>query len=120
MVLNTNTKISIGLTHGSQIRPRGDHIQLEKFAIEKKINVLVSGHTHKEEVFLTTNGTLLINPGSATGAWSFVASGIPSFILLNIYESNKEIHVNLFQVQKNSRELINLNSDFTFRNSKIL
>ncbi len=120
VVFNTNYKISIGLTHGSQIRPRGDHVQLEKFAIEKKVNVLVSGHTHKEEVFLTKNGTLLINPGSATGAWSFVASGIPSFILLNINESNEEIHINLFQVQKNSRELINLNSEFTFKNSKIL
>ena len=120
LVFNTNDKIFIGLTHGSQIRPRGDHVQLEKFAIEKKINVIVSGHTHKEEVFLTKNGTLLLNPGSATGAWSFVASGIPSFILLNINESNKEIHINLFQVQKNSRELMTLNFDFTFRNSKIL
>lgn len=120
VVFNTNDKISIGLTHGSQSRPRGDHIQLEKFASEKKVNILVSGHTHKEEVFLTKNGTLLINPGSATAAWSFVSSGIPSFILLNINECNKEIHINLFQVQKNSRELITLNSDFTFKNSKII
>ena len=120
LVLTPKTTISIGLTHGSQIRPRGDHIQLEKFAEEKKINILVSGHTHKEEVFLTKNGILLINPGSATGAWSFVASGNPSFVLLKINENNKEIHINLFQIQKNSKELINLNFNFTFKNNKIL
>ena len=120
LVLVDNNKVSIGLTHGSQIRPRGDHAQLEKFANEKKINILVSGHTHKEEIFLTKNGTLLLNPGSATGAWSFVASGIPSFILLNIDECNKEIHINLFQVQKNSKELITLNFNFTFKNNKFV
>ena len=120
VVFNTNDKIFIGLTHGSQIRPRGDHVQLEKLANEKKVNVIVSGHTHKEEVFLTKNGTLLINPGSATGAWSFVASRIPSFMLLNINEINRELHINLYQVQKNSRELINLNFNYTFKNNKIL
>ena len=29
--------ISIGLTHGHQISPRGDHIELELIAIEKKL-----------------------------------------------------------------------------------
>ena len=120
LVLINNNRISIGLTHGSQIRPRGDHSQLERFANEKKINILVSGHTHKEEVFLTNDGNLLINPGSATGAWSFVASGIPSFIMLKINEKNKEIRINLFQVQKNSKELITQNFSFTFKNNRIL
>ena len=93
-------KFTIGLTHGSQIRPRGDHSQLENLAIEKEYNILVSGHTHKEEVFITNNGILLINPGSVTGAWSFVASGIPSFIELFVDETTKELVVNLFQIDK--------------------
>ncbi|MFW9820672.1 MAG: YfcE family phosphodiesterase, partial [Candidatus Thorarchaeota archaeon] len=75
-----NDEVILGLTHGAQINPRGDHDQLEVLAQEKGYTILVSGHTHKEEVFLTRKGILLINPGSVTGAWSFVASGIPSFI----------------------------------------
>ncbi|TET57706.1 MAG: YfcE family phosphodiesterase, partial [Promethearchaeota archaeon] len=77
-----NDKITLGLTHGSQIKPRGDHDQLEILAQENDYNIVVSGHTHKEEIYLTKKGILLINPGSVTGAWSFVASSIPSFIEL--------------------------------------
>ena len=95
-----NDKIILGLTHGAQIRPRGDHSQLENLAIEKEYNILVSGHTHKEEVFLTKKGILLTNPGSVTGAWSFVASGIPSFIELYINEKTKDININLFRIDR--------------------
>ncbi|TFG16211.1 MAG: YfcE family phosphodiesterase, partial [Promethearchaeota archaeon] len=72
-------KLSIGLTHGAQISPRGNHDQLELLASEQDYNILISGHTHKEEITLTKNGILLLNPGSITGAWSFIASQIPSF-----------------------------------------
>jgi len=108
-----NEKIILGLTHGSQISPRGDHDQLEILAQEKEYNILVSGHTHKEEVFLTREGILLINPGSVTGAWSFVASGIPSFIELYINDKKKEINVNLFQINKQTR--ITEVSDYSFK-----
>ena len=91
-----NDKITLGLTHGAQIRPRGDHDQLEILAQENGYTILVSGHTHKEEIFLTNKGILLINPGSVTGAWSFVASGIPSFIELSIDEKTKKVIINLF------------------------
>lgn len=99
-----NEKIVLGLSHGAQIRPRGDHDQLENLAQEKGYNILVTGHTHKEEVFLTRKGILIINPGSVTGAWSFVASGIPSFIELFIDEKVREIIVKLFQIDKKTRE----------------
>jgi putative phosphoesterase len=112
-------KISIGLTHGAQISPRGDHAQLEKLAIDKEYNILISGHTHKEEIVLTKNGILLLNPGSVTGAWSFVASRIPSFIELCINESTKEINVNLIQMDKKSRELNVLNYQYFFQDYKI-
>ena len=79
-------QLTIGMTHGAQISPRGDHDQLELLAMEKEYNILISGHTHKEEITLTQNGILLINPGSITGAWSFVASQIPSFTFITINE----------------------------------
>ncbi len=112
-------KLIIGLTHGSQIKPRGDHSQLKNLAIKKDYNILVSGHTHKEEVFLTNKGILLINPGSVTGAWSFVASGIPSFIELYVDETTKEIVVNLFQIDKQTRKITVFVSNFFLRNNQI-
>jgi len=114
-----NDKITIGLTHGSQIKPRGDHSQLENLAIEKKYNILISGHTHKEEIFLTNKGILLINPGSVTGAWSFVASGIPSFIELSVDDATKEIIVKLFQMDKKSRQITNFVYYFILENNQI-
>ena len=115
-----NSKITIGLTHGAQINPRGDHTQLEDLANEKGYNIIVSGHTHKEELFLTKSGVLLINPGSVTGAWSFLASGIPSFVVLNINESAKEIHIDLVQIEKRAREMISLRSKYSFQNKRII
>jgi putative phosphoesterase len=47
-----NDNLTIGLTHGHQVSPRGDRSQLELIAIEKSFNILISGHTHKEEIFL--------------------------------------------------------------------
>ena len=119
IIFEDKDKMTLGLTHGTQIRPRGDHSQLENLAIEKKYNIIVSGHTHKEEIFLTDKGILLINPGSVTGAWSFVASGIPSFIELNIIESAKEIIIDLFQIDRHSREIIALKSKYFFQNNRI-
>jgi putative phosphoesterase len=119
ILFNDGEQITIGLTHGSQISPRGDHSQLEEIAIERKYNILISGHSHQEEIFLTKQKILLINPGSITGAWSFVSSGIPSFIVLKIIEKTKEIQVNLYQLKKSSNEISELKSYFIFKNSKI-
>ena len=114
-----NNKMIIGLTHGAQISPRGDQEQLENLAIKRNYNILISGHTHKEEIFLTEKGVLLLNPGSVTGAWSFVASRLPSFIELKIIESTKEINVDLIQIDKQSREIVVLKYNFFFRNYQI-
>ncbi|MFX0040662.1 MAG: YfcE family phosphodiesterase [Promethearchaeota archaeon] len=112
-------KINLGLTHGTQISPRGDHDQLEILAQERRYNILVSGHTHKEEIFLTKKGILLINPGSCTGAWSFIASRIPSFAELHIDDRNKEIIINLFQVNTQTREIETSESNFVFKDNQI-
>lgn len=119
IIFTNNKKITIGLNHGAQISPRGDHDQLENLAIEMKYNILVSGHTHKEEVHLTKNGILLLNPGSVTGAWSFVASLIPSFIELDIDENTKEIIVDLFQIDKQSREIRVFKAKYQFKDEQI-
>ncbi len=112
--LTGNESISIGLIHGHQITPRGDHSQLEYLALENNYNILVSGHTHKEEVFLTRKGILLLNPGSITGAWSFVASGNYSFISMKIDEKLKEISVKLFQYNNKSNKFNESESFFIY------
>jgi putative phosphoesterase len=115
-----NQKLNIGLTHGHQIQPRGDHGQLETLASQDMhCNILISGHTHKEEIFLTKKGILLLNPGSVTGAWSFIASGIPSFIEIDIEEKNKQINVSLFQLEKKSKNINELKSFYLFENNQI-
>ena len=120
MDFEDNDKMIIGLTHGAQISPRGDHLQLETLAIERNYNILISGHTHKEEISLTEKGILLINPGSVTGAWSFVASLLPSFVELNIKESTKEIFVNLIQLEKQTKELMVSKFNFFFKNNQVM
>lgn len=116
--MGNNDDLIIGLTHGHQISPRGDHSQLELIAIEKSFNILISGHTHKEEIFLQKD-ILLLNPGSVTGAWSFVASGNPSFITLSIIEKTGEINVVLYQYDIRAAKLKDLKSYFVYENNKI-
>ena len=117
--LETKEVFTVGLTHGHQINPRGDHAQLGALAIDNNYNVLISGHTHKEEVVLTNKGVLLLNPGSVTGAWSFVASRNPSFIVLILKEKTGEIDVLLHQYEIRSSELREKKSHFIFRNKTI-
>ncbi|UCC19251.1 MAG: hypothetical protein JSV62_14285, partial [Promethearchaeota archaeon] len=64
-------------------------------------------------------GILLINPGSVTGAWSFLASNIPSFIEINIDIRVKDIIIKLFQLDKKARELNVFHFYFSFKNNHI-
>ena len=114
-----DTKITIGLTHGAQIEPRGDHKQLKALAIEKSYNILISGHTHHDSVRRTKNGILLLNPGSVTGAWSFVASGIPSFITLDINEEDKSITLDLFKLDRKSGQFSEVKYSYIYHNNQI-
>ncbi len=117
--LKDNKTLVIGLIHGHQISPRGDHSQLETLAIQKNINILISGHTHKEEVTLTKKNILLLNPGSVTGAWSFVASRNPSFIVLHINEITSEIIIILHQYDIRASKFRALNFTYIFEKDKI-
>jgi len=119
LVIEEKNNLTIGLTHGHQVSPRGDHTQLELLAQKKDYNIMISGHTHKEEIFLTKSRILLLNPGSVTGAWSFVASGIPSFIVLIIRNKTKTIEISLFQLEKKSDKVNETKSYYIFEKNKI-
>jgi putative phosphoesterase len=111
-----NTELIIGLTHGTQVRPRGDRTAAEEFALAKGTQILIIGHSHAADVFLGPSGTLILNPGSCVGAWSFVASGIPSFLLLVI--SGGDITVSLYE--KHQVELRQKDFHFLLQRNKIL
>mmetsp|Transcript_7287 Transcript_7287/g.10855 ORF Transcript_7287/g.10855 Transcript_7287/m.10855 type:complete len:234 (+) Transcript_7287:73-774(+) len=81
----------IGLIHGHQIVPWGDTSALSIAQRKLDCDILISGHTHKNEV-MAHNGKWFINPGSITGAYSPSISPdseplIPSFILLAIQKT---------------------------------
>jgi vacuolar protein sorting-associated protein 29 len=119
IALNENDFIIFGLIHGHQATPRGDRSQLEYIASENNYNVLMSGHTHKEEVYLTKKGILLLNPGSVTGAWSFIATGNYSFITLELDKETKEISINLFQFDKNVNRFSDTATNYIYIDGKI-
>lgn len=62
--------LKIGYTNGYQIVPRGDPLALSSFARELDVDVLIWGGTHRVEAY-TLDGKFFVNPGSATGAFSF-------------------------------------------------
>ena len=74
----------IGVIHGHQVIPFGDHKSLAMIRRKLDVDILVNGHTHKQEV-VKHEGHFHINPGSITGAYSSVERNVtPSFILLAI------------------------------------
>lgn len=75
--------VSAALFHGHQVHRRGDHRLLLAHADKFDAQLVVTGHTHAHDVHLDEkSGRLLLNPGSCTGAWSFVATGTPSFVVV--------------------------------------
>lgn len=62
--------LRIGFTNGYQIVPKNDPLSLLTLARELNVDILVWGGTHKVEAY-TLDGKFFVNPGSATGAYSF-------------------------------------------------
>jgi len=56
------------LLHGHQVRPRGNREQLMALGRAAGADVVVSGHTHRPFIE-ERDGVILLNPGTATGAW---------------------------------------------------
>ena len=60
----------IGLIHGHQVMPWGDHVALASIRRKLDVDILVSGHTHKNEV-VEHEGRYHINPVSHNKLHSF-------------------------------------------------
>mmetsp|Transcript_9346 Transcript_9346/g.13689 ORF Transcript_9346/g.13689 Transcript_9346/m.13689 type:complete len:246 (+) Transcript_9346:195-932(+) len=84
----------IGVVHGHQIVPWGDHMSLAMVRRKLDVDILISGHTHKNEV-VEHDGCYHINPGSITGAYSSLSDEevTPSFILLAVQGSKVVCYV---------------------------
>ena len=78
----------IGLIHGHQVVPWGDLESLSAIQRELDCDILVSGHTHHNQIS-TYDGKYFINPGSATGCYSALdSSSTASFILMAVQGDN--------------------------------
>ena len=87
----------IGVIHGDQVYPRGNREQLEDIAVERGVEVLISGHTHLPDVY--KGRVVLLNPGSATGAWGGGGGSMrPSFMVVNV--AGSEMVVELYELGK--------------------
>mmetsp|Transcript_17286 Transcript_17286/g.28767 ORF Transcript_17286/g.28767 Transcript_17286/m.28767 type:complete len:202 (-) Transcript_17286:54-659(-) len=104
----------IGVIHGHQITPWGDHMALGAMRRRLGCDILISGHTHKNEV-VEQEGFYHINPGSITGSFSATNPGAtPSFVLLAVQGSkvvcyvyelvNGEVDVSKTEFTKTSAE----------------
>jgi vacuolar protein sorting-associated protein 29 len=86
-------QFKIGLCHGHQIVPWGEK---EALAIKRRqldVDILVTGHTHKFECE-EHEGKLLLNPGSATGAYSGHTNEVkPGFLLMDVKGSDVTTYV---------------------------
>lgn len=77
-------QFSIGLCHGHQVVPWGDPESLANLQRQMDVDILITGHTHKNEVY-EYEKNYIINPGSATGAYSaHTTDVVPSFVLMAI------------------------------------
>lgn len=63
-------QFKIGLIHGHQIVPWGDAHSLAVVQRQLDVDILISGHTHRNEVN-EYEGKWFINPGSITGAYRY-------------------------------------------------
>merc|ERR1719420_685119 len=76
-----------------KVVPWGDTESLAAMQRQLDVDILISGHTHQMHVS-TVDGRCLINPGSATGAYSCISSDVsPSFILLTLQGNTSSIYV---------------------------
>lgn len=60
---------SIGLCHGHQVVPWGDPESLANLQRKLDVDILITGHTHKNDVY-EYEKKYIINPGSVSGAYS--------------------------------------------------
>ncbi|KAE9467268.1 hypothetical protein C3L33_00822, partial [Rhododendron williamsianum] len=77
-------QFKLGVCHGHQVIPWGDLDSLAMLQRQLDVDILVTGHTHQFTAYKHEAG-VVINPGSATGAYSSVTCDVnPSFVLMDI------------------------------------
>ncbi|XP_023638007.1 vacuolar protein sorting-associated protein 29 [Capsella rubella] len=77
-------QFKLGLCHGHQVIPWGDLDSLAMLQRQLGVDILVTGHTHQFTAYKHELG-VVINPGSATGAYSSINQDVnPSFVLMDI------------------------------------
>lgn len=77
-------QFSIGLCHGHQVVPWGDPESLANLQRQLDVDILITGHTHKNEVY-EYEKNYIVNPGSVTGAYSALNTDVvPSFVLMAV------------------------------------
>lgn len=74
----------IGLIHGHQVVPWGDEEALALVQRQLDVDILISGHTHRFEAYEHEN-KFYINPGSATGAYSYLHRWVIAWYTHNQY-----------------------------------
>ncbi|EDO08454.1 putative vacuolar protein sorting protein 29 [Babesia bovis T2Bo] len=83
----------IGLINGYQLPSWGDKNAVYEYAKNRDVDVLVYGHTHISDVS-KISGKILVNPGSATGAFQpWAPNAIPTFMLMAVQGSKIVIYV---------------------------
>ncbi|KAI8030877.1 Vacuolar protein sorting-associated protein 29 [Camellia lanceoleosa] len=77
--------VAVWVFHAShQVVPWGDLDSLAMLQRQLDVDILVSGHTHQFRAYKHEGG-IVINPGSATGAYSSITYDVnPSFMLMDI------------------------------------
>lgn len=67
-----------------QVVPWGDLDSLAMLQRQLDVDILITGHTHQFKAYKHEGG-VIINPGSATGAYSSITYDVnPSFVLMDI------------------------------------
>lgn len=111
--------LKIGMIHGHQISPRGDALQLTSYARKMGVNILISGHTHADSIKQRDN-ILLINPGSCVGAWSFVASGIPSYVIMELNKQEDKSTFIRIHIYREKGSIFEETYGFLFKNGRFI
>lgn len=84
----------VGIIHGHQCIPWGEPTALIKMAGRLDVDILVSGHTHRNGI-TKIGGKFLINPGSVTGATTALGETegiVPSFMLMAVQGSDVTLY----------------------------
>ncbi|GBE58631.1 vacuolar sorting protein [Babesia ovata] len=83
----------IGLINGYQLPSWGDKEVVYEYAKRMGVDVLVYGHTHISDVS-KVSGKILVNPGSATGAFQpWAPNSIPTFMLMAVQGQKIVVYV---------------------------